>query len=175
MSEIVHRGVSPDDPLNRGIIARFRPPTPTLAQLARIDAGQLRASPPLSQPLEAAPDPWWGLSTHPDLVEQLWRLDRSLPRSCRWLLWGYPALVRPETGVVFALAFGTVGIVVRLPPGFRESASAFRPTNPGQVWDISPAGPEWRFLPRGNEEPACAAAYAFATASLTAPPRPGSL
>jgi hypothetical protein len=133
--------------------------------LAKIAATPHRPPPPLSQPLDAAPDPWFGLGTHPDIIERLWRIDSALPQTCRWLVWGGPALVHPRTGVIFAVGFGTIGIVVRLPPGEREAASAVRPTNPGHHYDISPAGPEWRFLPREGDEASCRSAYAFAGAT----------
>jgi hypothetical protein len=121
-----------------------------------------REPPPLSQSLDQIADPHYGLSTHPDLVSLLWRLDGALPQSCRSVLWGYPALVHPETGVAFAVGFGTIGIVMRLPPDLRESASANRTTNPGQAYDISAAGPEWRFLGQTAQAQWCLAAYAFA-------------
>ena len=183
---------------NQGVIEHFRPPDVTedyarqrlsavmrgaspeviearVAEvMAKIAATPHRPPPPLSEPLEAAPDPLYGLGTHPDIIERLWRIDAALPRTCRWLLWGGPALVHPESGVVFAVGFGTIGIVVRLPPGRRADAATF-PAHGGDRFDISPAGPEWRFLPPRYEddEAACLAAYAFA-APLTAPPQPES-
>ena len=182
-------GVAADDPRNHGVIGHFRPPKVDAAYLrdrlgasmpcaaaeqvevrvgevlARIAATPHRPPPPLSQPLEAAPDPWFGLGTHPDIIEHLWELDGALPQSCRWLVWGFPALVHPGTGVIFAIGFGTIGTVIRLPTGEREGASAMRLTNPGRHYDISPAGPEWRFLPRENEQACCRAAYRFAGAA----------
>ena len=178
-----HRGVAEEDHRNQGVIAHFRPPDvtedyvrarfartirhQTPAQLearvaefiARLAAKSPRPPPPLSQALEQVADPRNGLGTHPDIVEQLWRLDRAMPLSCRWVVWGYPALVHPQTGVIFAVAFGTIGIVVRLPPELSAAASAIRPTNPSQHYDISPAGAQWRFLSGGSEEAHCRAAY----------------
>ncbi len=123
----------------------------------------------MSQPLEAVADPWLGLGTHPDIVEEMWRLDDALPARCRWVFWGGPALVHPVSGVVFAVGFGSVGFVVRLPQPVREAA---RPDdaaivlagNLGRTFDISAAGPEWRFLrARGPRVEWTLAAYDFAS------------
>jgi hypothetical protein len=56
--------------------------------------------------------------------------------------------------VVFAVAFGTIGIVIRLPKDVLDRTAPDEAPhaivgNPGQTFDISPAGPEWRFLRRG--------------------------
>jgi hypothetical protein len=186
VSQAPHRGIAEEDPRNRGVIAHFRPPdvtedyvrarftrsmrhkTPAQIEalvakfMADITAKPPRPPPPLSQPLEQVADPLTGLSTHPDIVERLWEMDRALPHSCRWAVWGYPALVHPQTGVIFAIGFGTIGIVARLPPDLRASRPTIRPTNPGQQYDISPAGAEWRFLTHGPEEPYCRAAFDYA-------------
>ena len=97
--------------------------------LADETAKPVRPTPPLGQPLGQVKDPLYGLGTHPDIVEQLWRLDSGLPASCRWVVWGYPALAHPLSGVIFAVGFGTIGIAMRLPAGFRDAA----PTAPGAV------------------------------------------
>ena len=190
-----HRGIAEDDPRNRGVIDFFRPKevTPdsareTIARAApRLSAAEVqrhvdelmrriaekphKPPPPLSQALEAVDDPLYGLSTHPDLVTRLWKLDETLPQRCRWVCWGYPALVHPQTGVVFAVAYGTIGTVMRLPPDVLARASAEEAPvtiagNPGQTFDIAPAGPEWRFLRRRTPETDwCRAAYDFAAAA----------
>jgi hypothetical protein len=183
MTSADHPGVNELDPRNRGVIERFRP-QPVTAERARADLtraaprqtpAQIEASvarlmaklaskevappPPLSQSLEAVHDPIFGLGTHPDIVSWLWRLDRALPRSCRWVVWGYPALVHPLTGIIFALAYGTIGIAVRLPPGLGEGLAVSQNTS-----DVVTAGPEWRFLPNENDELLCRSAYDFAEA-----------
>jgi hypothetical protein len=178
MASDPHRGVNEDDPRNRGVIERFRPREVTAdsarASLAKINPDPIqvearvaklmadlaskphRPPPPLSQTLEESPDPYF--STHPDMLSQLWRLDRTLPQSCRWLVWGYPALVHPRTGVIFAIAFGTIGIAVRLPPDLIDDALVV--SRHGS--DIAAAGPEWRFLGGEREEALCQAAHDFA-------------
>jgi hypothetical protein len=90
-------------------------------------------------------------------------MDDSLPQRCRWVFWGGPSLVHPETGVVFA-----IGIVFRLPPQVVASAdpklaSVSQKFNRAPTFDIGPAGPEWRLI--GHEAPRalwCRAAYDFA-------------
>lgn len=184
MNGPAHRGVAADDPRNAGAIAFFRPkpvtPERIRAQLgwlwrdkteddiaarvakimADIASRKVRSPPPLSQPLSAVADPWNGLGTHPDIIEVMWRLDDSLPMRCRWVFWGGPALVHPMSGVVFAVGYGTMGYVMRLPEAIRaiateQQACVILTANPGQVFVIGPAGPEWRFI----RHPAPAAAW----------------
>ena len=119
--------------------------------MARIARGPTRPDPPMGQPLEAVADPWMGSGTHPDIIAEMWSLDDALPVRCRWVFCGGPALVHPVSGVVFAVGFGTIGFVVRLPEAVRSAASpdpasAMVAGAPGRTFDISPAGPEWRFL-----------------------------
>ena len=105
------------------------------------------------------------LGVHPDIVEQLWRVDRALPVSCRWAFWGHPALVHPQTGVVFAVAIGTLGIVARLPPQLREGLTTTHALSFGEAYDIAPAGPEWRFLTSPPKEAHIVAAFQDAAGS----------
>jgi hypothetical protein len=189
-----HRGVAEQDPRNRLPISFFAPKEITFESareqlmrtlpraspakiekharqvMARIAAGPTKPSPPLSQSLAEIADPWFGLGTHPDIVSHLWKLDESLPQRCRWVFWGRPALVHPETGVVFAVGFGTIGYVMRLPPAIlkeaaNECAKIIVTGNPGQTFDIGPVGTEWRFVtPAAPERDWCRAAYEFARA-----------
>ncbi len=123
---------------------------------------------PTHRDLREVADPWYGLGTHPDIIEIMWNLDDTLPRRCRWVFWGRPALVHPDTGVVFAIGIGTIGHVIRLPPRVLEAADPRHTRivvsgNPGQTFNIGPAGPEWRFVsPRPPEAAWCRAAYDFA-------------
>ena len=187
-----HRGVAQDDPRNRGPIAFFKPqdvaaesareslsrslPRASAADIetrvrqvmARVAGGPIKPPAPLSQSLQDVDDPLYGLGTHPDIIEHLRKLDDSLPEKCGWVFWGRPSLVHPKTGVIFAVGFGTIGIVMRLPPHILESADpkqakAVVSGNPGQTFDIGTAGPEWRFVVSGDHAPAwCRAAYDFA-------------
>lgn len=193
-----HRGVAATDPRNAGPIAYFRPKKPTREQLlarfepyyrtrgpaalaakvealqAAIEKGPVRPDPPLCQPLETVADPVNGLGTHPDIVFHMWKLDSGLPTSCRYVFFGGPALVHPETGVVFAVGYGTVGYVLRLPPDILATAGpeqlkvVFNLAPHLPSFDISDAGPAWRFVWRDAPEAAWVrAAYDFAG-------RPGS-
>src|SRR5580698_2622932 len=192
ISSETRRGIAEDDPRNGGAIAFFQPQEVTAASarealqrsmprasfeevearvrefVARIAAKPVNPPPPLSQPLEAVSNPFYELGTHPDIVSQLWKLDSSLPQSCRWILWGKPSLVHPESGVIFAVGFGTIGIVMRLPPDVLAQTApelVLRKTkrNPGQAFDIGPIGPEWRFVrPPAPASDWCLAAYRFA-------------
>lgn len=51
---------------------------------------------------------------HPDVVEWVWRLGRGLAAGARCLIYGTPALIDPETGVILAVCFGTA-YAIRLP------------------------------------------------------------
>jgi hypothetical protein len=187
-----HPGVSTDDPRNAGVIEYFRPKPVTRERVLRtlaaasrgkpasdvlmrgerllekIARGPVGADPPLSQSLSEVSDPWFGLGTHPDIIEAMWRLDDSLPIRCRWVMWGRPALVHPESGIVFAVGFGTIGFVLRLSPDTLKSAdpevaSVTKRGNPGQTYDIGLAGPEWRFIAPGPSAfKWCRDAYDFA-------------
>jgi hypothetical protein len=100
----------------------------------------------------------------------MWAMDKGLPRSCRYVFWGKPALVHPETGVVFCVGFGTIGFVMRLPPDILGEAPeelahiVDRVGGPSQRhYDISPAGPEWRVVSwNAPRDARVRAAYAFA-------------
>jgi len=187
-----HRGVAVDDLRNAGPIAFFAPKevtreslrqTLTVAMrgksladveaavdrvLDKIARGPIRPDPPVSQSLGEVADPRYGLGTRPDIIELMWNLDDTLPQQCRWVFWGRPALVHPDTGVVFAIGIGTIGHVIRLPPQVLEAAEPRHARtvvsgNPGQTFNIGPAGPEWRFVsPRPPEAAWCRAAYDFA-------------
>ncbi len=172
-----------DDPRNAGPIDYFRPKPVTRESLRktltaimgdkdpadveartertmqRIARGPIAPDPPVSQSLDAVSDPWYGLGTHPDIVEALWDMDDSLPQRCRWVFWGRPSLVHPGTGVLFAIGVGTIGIVFRLPPQVR----VVQKFNRAPTFDIGSAGPEWRLI--GYQAPRalwCRAAYDFA-------------
>jgi hypothetical protein len=189
-----HRGVAIDDPRNAGIIEYFRPEPVTTDSLVRVLTattaegkassvvrsyaakamqrlmhGSASSEPPLSQSLDEVADPWFGLGTQPDIVSKLWKLDDSLPQKCRWVFRGKPSLVHPDTGVVFAVGFGTIGIVVRLPSEAIEAAGSLSTVLQRgkrlRAVDIGPAGPEWRFIrPSAPAAQWCRAAYDFAGA-----------
>jgi hypothetical protein len=81
---------------------------------------------------------------------------------------GFSGLVHPHTGVIFSAGFGTIGFVLRLPPGLLEKAdptlvAVVRHGNIGQRFDIAPAGPEWRFMSSlAPQTEWCRAAYDYA-------------
>ena len=187
-----HIGVAEQDPRNRGPIDCFRPKPVTADSaramftrvlpkaspqeveahvqkvLDRIGKGPIKPPSPLSQSLGEVEDPYYGLGTHPDIIDILWRLDAELPMRCRWVFFGGPALVHPSTGVVFAVGYGTIGFVMRLPPAALASATETEAPvrvkgNGVEVFDISAAGPEWRFIrAEAVGRKYCRAAFDFA-------------
>jgi hypothetical protein len=121
---------------------------------------------------ERTRDAYTTLGTHSDIVGRLWDdFSAQMTRDCRWILYGSPVLVHPDTGVVFGWAGGTV-YALRLPP--HEHAAAIRagaetvhhfPAHPelhidASTLDLAAFGPEWVF---GGwfegEELWCMAAY----------------
>src|SRR5262245_26871750 len=141
---MTHRGVALDDLRNSTILAFLRPPELTAeivtARLLRIYRGKpppdlaekvahiMRApkdsDKPASQSLDSVANPRTGLGTHPDIVERLWQLNAALPADCRWVVFGKPALVHLQTGVIFGHATGTLGYALRLPEATRAAADA---------------------------------------------------
>jgi hypothetical protein len=108
-----------DHPANRGVLDYLT------------DAGRLARSVSVArdraecQPADVK-DPYLTLGTHPDLVSRLWKdLGGSLPVDCRVIVYGMPALARPDTGVILGLAGGTLMYALRLDrAAAREAISA---------------------------------------------------
>lgn len=118
--------------------------------------------------------PYETLGTHPDLVARLWdELGKELPSECRAVFYGTPALIHPETGIVFGFAGGTHTYALRLPEferGVALKAGATRVYRyPGKQppFDLTPIGEAWVFCGwYQGEEGWCRAAYDFAGPGL---------
>ncbi|MBI5773573.1 MAG: hypothetical protein HZA89_07515 [Verrucomicrobia bacterium] len=98
-------------------------PDISIPQNERVIAYLTRHGP---KPLLAAPDSvrdaYYGLGSHPDIVERVWDgLGRALPRGSRWIVCGTPGLVQPASGVILAFACGTQ-YCLRLPDSVRDEA-----------------------------------------------------
>lgn len=77
---------------------------------------------PAIAPPDAFQSPYMTLGSHPDIVERVWdELTIALAVDCRAVVYGNPALVHPERGIVFALAFGTA-YAIRIPGEAMEEA-----------------------------------------------------
>src|SRR5437870_5423463 len=60
-------------------------------------------------------DPYMGQGCHPDIVERIWdQIGKVFLTDARCLVYGTPALVDPETGIVVAVGYGTA-YCVRIP------------------------------------------------------------
>ncbi|HCB02347.1 MAG TPA: hypothetical protein DEP19_08195 [Anaerolineae bacterium] len=69
--------------------------------------GERKNHPAFALP-NSVPDPYYQQGSHPDVVERIWdQLGASLPKDCRCLVYGVPALVHPKSGIIFALSRGT--------------------------------------------------------------------
>jgi hypothetical protein len=61
---------------------------------------------------------------HPDIVDWLWvTVNETLPKDCRCLIHRCPALVHPESGVIFAIAMG-MQLGLRVPKNLYAEAIA---------------------------------------------------
>jgi len=151
-------------PVTAGIIAGH----PANAGLRRHrEAGRSRLD-PVRSPDEVV-RPYDSLGTHPDLVARLWdELAGDLPRECRTIFFGGPALVHPGTGILFGFAEGTHTYALRLPEierleAQRQGAARVVRYGKGPSFDLTDVGPEWIFCRwYKGEEAWCRAAYDFA-------------
>jgi hypothetical protein len=180
-----HRGLADDDPRNAAVIALLRPEDMSKAelkariarfaegvrqpqtkarlldQLAAVDSTNFAPAPPLSLPPDHPGRPSFRDGAHPDLVTRLRVMDATLPERCLWLVWGRAALVHPRSGVIFAVAIGSIGIAARLPSDLCSDAP--RALAAGlSAYDVSAAGPGWCFPSGASDALWCAAAYCFA-------------
>jgi hypothetical protein len=166
---IAHAGVSHDDPRNQSLIEMFRPSEYTpmelqarieaiaarvnsvvtkarmLERAAKVSTTQFRPPPPLCVVPGAFSWDDLAYAAHPNFVVVIRQLNSALPEDCLCLFWGRPALVHPRTGIVFAVAIGSIGIAARIPsPEKHEQASSGRRRR--AAFDLLPAGPEWTFI-----------------------------
>jgi hypothetical protein len=159
---------------NRGILAH-------LADARRLQRSASVAKEKASCAPEEVADPYMSLGTHPDLLERLWdELGKKLPRECRWVVYGTPALVHPDSGVIFAFGGGTHTYAFRLPKHERDAALAAGATTvheypaypelniEASVLDLARIGEEWVFGGwHKGEEQWCLSAFAYAASEVT--------
>ncbi len=76
---------------------------------------------PIALP-DTVKDPYYQQGSHPDVVERVWnQIGKALPVDCRCLVYGSPALVHPESGILLAFANGTT-YCLQLAPSLMEEA-----------------------------------------------------
>jgi len=156
-------------PANRGVLSYFGA-SQRLGRSASSAASREQCAP------TDIPDPYNALGTHPDLVARLWdELASRLPIDCRWVVFGTPALVRPDSGVMFGFAGGTHTYALRVPPETREMALSAGATTvhhyaaypelgiQASVLDLADISSEWILCGWfAAEHEWCAAAYEYA-------------
>ena len=118
--------------------------------LRTLAAGKRSDVPPIARPSSAS-DPYYCAGSHPDVVERVWDdLGRELPRACRALVFGTPALVHEARGLVLCTALGTQ-YALRVPSArFAEAGTKGLVTlhhykTSGTSLDLAGFGPSWRF------------------------------
>jgi hypothetical protein len=183
-----HIGIAIDHPLNAEFIAALTAGPSEEERAAAIRSAERmlaqRPSPALEKALQKlrdrTPDPplapsqspegvnMMSLGAQPELVEILWKLGRALPTDCRWVAYRRAVLAHSVTGIIFGLAVGTFGIVLRVPANATELAEAAGGT---REWTYKAAQGEktfsalkygadwWLFRPGRDASAAAAAAY----------------
>jgi hypothetical protein len=122
-----------------------------------------------SQSPDEVTRPYETLGAHPDLVMHLWDvLAKDLPTDARRVVYGHPALVRADSGVIFGLAIGTHVCALRLPVADRDAAVTLGATTThrwgnGSVLDAKAFGAGWVIAGWAKDAAKwCRAAYDFA-------------
>jgi hypothetical protein len=158
-----------EHPDNRGVLSYLGAPE-RLRRSVSVAASRRECAP------ADIPDPYMTLGTHPDLVARLWNeLTSELPADCRWVVFGAPALVRPDSGVLFGFAGGSLTYALRLPPDAKAAAVSAGATTihrypaypelgiPASVLDLKEIGDDWILGGWFASEPMwCLAAYEYA-------------
>jgi len=95
--------------------------------------------------------PYLCQGSHPDIVQRVWdEIGAILPKKCRCLVYGTPAIVHDRTGVVIAICNGTQYNLRLTADDFREAiakgASTQTRWSRGQVMDsLAVLGVDWIF------------------------------
>lgn len=96
-------------------------------------------------------DPYMGQGSHPDIVQRVWdELGAGVPRKCRCLVYGTPALVHPASGIVFAACNGTQYNLRLTARDFaaaltRGASTRTRWSNGTEMDALTVLGPDWIF------------------------------
>jgi hypothetical protein len=121
-------------PLNRGALEYLRSrPSSRKAELESASPANVK-------------NPLAKTNTHPEAGVRLWAdLAASLPVDCRWIVYGTPALVHPQTGILFGVALGTM-YCMRLAEADKESALKTGMETEHRALDLgSQFGSDWVF------------------------------
>ncbi len=97
--------------------------------------------------------------SHPDVVERVWNvLAAALPEECRCLIYGTPALIHPQTGIVIAFCNGTTYCIrlteVLIEKALQAKAPTYQKWSYGGDMDTQrDLGPTWIFGHWSKDEP----------------------
>jgi hypothetical protein len=170
---MTHCGIALEHPANAEVIARMSRPTVIkdrpglIRELERMQERHFSPSiadaidrlrnniPDPPRPPSESPDNVnkLGLGTHPDIIDRLWEIGRSLPTDCCWVAYRQPVLAHSVTGIIFGLGFGTLGHALRLPPQTAVDAAAagasqtfsYRAAAGQKTFSLLEYGPDWWF------------------------------
>src|SRR5215207_8152737 len=71
--------------------------------LEYLDRSSAKYKPLINYPYEVK-DPYNNQGSHPEIVERVWDdINSKLPKDCRCLIYGTPALVHSDTGIILAI------------------------------------------------------------------------
>lgn len=118
--------------------------------LSYLGRGEKAVKPAIAAP-DSVQDAYMGQGSHPDIVQRVWdELGSVLPKKCRCLVYGTPALVHDRTGVVIAICNGTQYNLRLTASDFQGAiAGGAKTTNrwsSGEVMDsLEVLGPDWIF------------------------------
>jgi hypothetical protein len=118
--------------------------------LRYLGRGEKALKPAITAPTRV-PDPYICQGSHPDIVQRVWdELRVGLPKKCRCLVYGTPALVHNRTGIVIAICNGTQYNIRLTAPDFQEAIAKGAKTknrwSTGEEMDsLEVLGPGWIF------------------------------
>ncbi len=129
--------INTENPLNKKV----------LQYLSRVGKpeSQVLASP------DSVSDPYMQQGSHPDIVQRVWNeIGNSLPMDCRCLIYGTPALIHPQSGIILAFCNGTQYNLRLITADFRDAIAKGALTrtkwsNGKEMDSLSDLGNDWIF------------------------------
>lgn len=118
--------------------------------LQYLSRGKKPESPLLASP-DSVTDPYMQQGSHPDIVQRVWdEIGASLPMDCRCLIYGTPALIHPNSGVILAFCNGTQYNLRLIAADFRDAiakgaSTRIKWSNGKEMDSTTDLGDDWIF------------------------------